>query len=111
MKNKLIFCSSLILLMWSCKKSTTTTDCSTVSVSYTSNIKPLVASKCATSGCHAAGSSDGDFTSYSGLYTKYKSGDLKKEVVTNKSMPKNGSLSTTELQQFECWIAAGAPEN
>lgn len=108
----ILLCASVSFLLGSCTKNTTSnTDCSTVSVTYKTNMQPLVSSKCATTGCHNASSKNGDLTTYSGLFAKYQSGDLKREVVTNKTMPQNGSLSTAELQQFECWINAGAPNN
>ncbi len=102
-----------IALLWSCNKTSNSTpvDCSTVTATYSGNIKAVVASKCAISGCHVAGSHDGDFTTYAGLYAKYSSGALKNEVVTKKSMPQGGSLTSTEYQDFACWIDAGAKNN
>ncbi|MCB0696048.1 MAG: hypothetical protein KDC07_01705 [Chitinophagaceae bacterium] len=96
------------LFIFSCKKSTPV-DCSTVA--YSSTIKPLISSKCATSGCHSGNSSIGNFTNYDNVYAYYKSGRLKSAVVTTKSMPPNNSLSSTERKQIECWINNGAINN
>lgn len=103
--------AAFILIAASCTKSASTSDCSTVGASYKTNIQPIVAAKCATAGCHAAGSLNGDLTTYSGLQAQYSSGKLKKEVITNKTMPQNGSLSTAEYQAFDCWISAGGQNN
>jgi hypothetical protein len=103
----------LLVVIAACSKKgtdiTTTIDCSTVT--YSAVIQPLVSSKCALSGCHASGSKNGDFTLYVNLFKEYSDGDLKNEVITRRSMPQNGALSDTELQQFQCWINNGAPEN
>lgn len=88
---------------------TTSVDCSTVT--YSTTIKSIVNSKCTGSGCHGSGSSRGDFTVYANLYSTYKSGDLRREVITNKTMPQNSSLTSEQLRQMECWINGGALQN
>ena len=111
---KVLLCSGCFIILWSCKKeseTTTPTDCSSVSATYSGTIKPLVTAKCATAGCHGAGSVNGDYTTYAGLFAKHQSGALKQEVITDKTMPQGSSLSATELKAFECWIEAGAPDN
>lgn len=106
---------SLSVIVTACKKDKDDTnpssevDCSTVT--YSGTIRPIINSKCATAGCHAAGSANGDHTIYAGIKAKFDNGTLKKEVITDKTMPQGSPLSETQYKQFECWINAGAPEN
>jgi hypothetical protein len=114
MKRMICLFVSLSVIVVACKKDTeeptpSGVDCSTVT--YSGTIAGIVNSKCATAGCHAAGSANGDYTSYPGIKAKYDNGSLKKEVITDKTMPQGSSLTDTQYQQFECWINAGAPNN
>lgn len=115
MKRVMCLFVSFSVIITACKKDKEETtpsdevDCSTVT--YSGTIKPIINSKCATAGCHAAGSVNGDYTTYAGIKAKFDNGTLKKEVITDKTMPQNGSLSETQYKQFDCWINAGAPEN
>jgi len=84
-------------------------DCSTIT--FSSDIAPIVESKCSIAGCHNAGSIVGDYTEYAGLEDRAKNGDMEASVITNKTMPKSGSLSQDELDKFQCWFDAGAPNN
>lgn len=114
---KRVFCVlvSLSLIIAACKKDKDDTtpsnevDCSTVT--YSATIKPIINSKCAISGCHVSGFVNGDFTAYAGIKAKFDNGSLKKEVITDKTMPQGSSLSETQYKQFECWVNAGAPDN
>ena len=101
-----------LIIVTSCKKDDdggTSLDCTTIT--YSSDIAPLIASKCSTAGCHDAGSVVGDYTTYAGIETKAKNGDMEKAVITDKTMPKSGTLSQTELDKIQCWLDAGAPNN
>ena len=114
---KKLACLFLLLtsLFLSCKKEENNNnqnqgvDCSTIT--YSGTIAPLVTIKCNTAGCHASGSVNGDYTSYSGIKAKFDNGSLKQRVIVEKSMPSGSSLTETQLKQFECWINAGAPNN
>jgi len=93
----------------SCSKSTSScgnnVDCN--SITYSGTIQPLVATKCATSGCHA-----GTYDSYSGLKTIADNGNLYSQVVSSENMPTDGiTMSCEQRAQIECWINAGAPNN
>jgi hypothetical protein len=112
---KKMFCLFMVAtaMCTACKKddsnNNATVDCSTVT--YSGTIAGIATSKCNSAGCHAAGSANGDFTSYAGLQAKFTSGALKQRVVVEKSMPQGSTLTDTQLKQFECWINAGAPNN
>ncbi len=113
----LIILISSSFILASCKKDkdssgggpdVTPLDCGTVRFSTT--ILPLINAKCATSGCHAAGSSSGPgaLTNYSQIFTNRT--QVINAVNANR-MPPGGPLSTTEKLQLACWIDAGAPNN
>ena len=96
----------------SCKKEKDSkVDCNTLSAAYTANVKPIIVGNCLSSGCHNAGSTNGDFNTYAGLKTSADNGSLNKKVVQDKSMPPTGSLSQDDRNKIQCWVSAGAPNN
>jgi hypothetical protein len=85
-------------------------DCDTVKFSTT--IATILQNSCTTSGCHDVTSVNGDYTSYAGIEMRAKDGTLETEVITEMTMPKgSGTLTKTQIDQFQCWIDAGAPDN
>src|SRR5690349_18476674 len=112
---KRLFCLfiSLTTVVVACKKDTEEptpgVDCSTVT--YSGTISGIATAKCNASGCHSAGSSNGDYTSYAGIKAKFDNGSLKQRVIVEKTMPSGTPLTETQYKQFECWINAGAPNN
>ncbi|MFK7772939.1 MAG: hypothetical protein AB8F94_12410 [Saprospiraceae bacterium] len=85
-------------------------DCDTVKFSTT--IAAILENSCTTSGCHDVASINGDYTTYAGIETFAKNGTLELEVITEMTMPKAGDpLTQTQLDQFQCWIDDGAPDN
>jgi hypothetical protein len=113
----LLCCSSIIFAI-SCKKESgggtdgggnTQINCSTVT--FSGNIAPLIASRCATAGCHDASSSNGPgpLTSYASIFASRNS--VLSAVNTNR-MPQGGApLSDADKARLKCWIDAGAPNN
>ena len=98
-----------------CSKGTdnisTTVDCSDVSVSFVTQVSPLVQSTCATStSCHATGSSNGPgaLLSYQQIYNARTAIRI---AVGNGIMPQNSSLSNTQKNIILCWIDNGATNN
>ena len=114
---KFVFTATLLfftlVLFQTCKKDDLKNlDCSTVPATYSANIKPLVTSLCATAGgCHAAGSANGDFTTYAGLKIMADNGMLEKETITDKSMPPSGALSLDNRKKIKCWLNNGSENN
>lgn len=115
MKKYLFLLSSCIIIFaLSCKKdngggNNVQIDCSTVT--FSGNIAPLIASKCATSGCHDASSSNGPgpLINYASIFASRNS--IQSSVNTNR-MPQGGPpLTDTEKARLKCWIDAGAPNN
>lgn len=85
------------------------TDCS-----YADDIVPIIASNCASiSGCHKAGSANGDFTTYTGLKVDVDNGKIFTRVVDTKTMPISpvNPLSDSDISKIDCWINQGAPNN
>lgn len=105
--------SFVAMLIFSCKEkaSEPKIDCSSVSHTYATDIKPIVDSRCSMSGCHNAGSPNGDYTYFAGIKAKAENGSLRDRVVIKKDMPTGKPLSAEEIAKFECWIKEGALEN
>ncbi|MDP1747635.1 MAG: hypothetical protein Q8L90_18825 [Bacteroidota bacterium] len=103
----------MLVLFPSCKKETKdeVIDCTGVSPSYNSEIKPIINANCISSGCHNAGSSNGDYTTYAGLKAVASTGTLESRVIINKTMPPSGPLSLEHRKKIKCWISSGASNN
>lgn len=70
---------------------------------YDSEMRTFINSKCTSSGCHNSGSSNGDYTTYSGMSSDITSGKISQRVLDRQDMPKNSTLSQEELNKFKCW--------
>lgn len=68
--------------------------------SYSVDVKPIIQSACV--GCH------NQYGSYTGVNNDKSS---IRNSVSNGSMPKNSSLSSSQKDAIMCWIDAGAPNN
>jgi hypothetical protein len=111
----LLGCSAAIFAI-SCKKDnggggggTVQIDCSTVT--FSGNIAPMIASKCAVSGCHDASSSNGPgpLINHASIFA---SRSAIQNAVNSNRMPQGGPpLSDTEKARIKCWIDGGAPNN
>ena len=104
------------LLLAACSKKSSspaasTVNCSTVSASFTTNVLPLVQSRCATSpGCHATGASNsgGPLTNYAQISAR---ANQIKNAVNAGTMPQGSSLTNAEKATISCWVDAGAHNN
>lgn len=105
--------SFMLVVLPACKKEKKedVIDCTGVSPSYNSEIKPIISANCLSSGCHNAGSSNGDYTTYNGLKAVAASGVLESRVIINKTMPPSGPLSLDNRKKIKCWISSGALNN
>jgi hypothetical protein len=84
------------------------------SVHFAKNIKPIIDTKCAISGCHASGTSLGsnyDWTVFDNLKARAVSGTLKTRVIDQGTMPPGGKLPQEELDKIACWIGNGSPND
>ncbi len=74
-------------------------------VSFTSDIKPLLAKSCS---CHVSGS----VAPWLGDYASVKaSAQASSAAIANGSMPIGGPLSSDDQALFERWLKAGMPNN
>ncbi len=117
MKKMMIALFGICLVMAACKKDEILTyDCTGLTPTYTDDVKQIIDTKCATSGCHnATTKADGyDFSSYAATIAH-----AGKDVFMGSmqhlgqyvAMPENGAkLSDTQLQTISCWIENGTPE-
>lgn len=112
----LILLSAFIGLVPGCKKKEkkddlNSIDCSAINSGYSSDIKPIIAANCISSGCHNAGSANGDLTTYNGLKAKVDNGSIDNRVIQQRTMPLSGSLAMDDLKKIKCWLNSGAPNN
>ncbi len=122
----LVKISSLFLVLILCSHCTTRneddivstvqSDCDTLDVKYSTNIKALMSNNCALSGCHIApGAQSGiDYSVYGDVRASAISGSLMGRITgeTGQRMRPGGPyLSDCEERQIELWILDGAPNN
>lgn len=93
-----------------------TYDCTAVAPTYTADVKIIIDTNCAISGCHNA-SSKADGKNYS-TYALVKQGASSSSFMGSMqhlggydAMPQGRSkLSDAQLQTISCWIQNGTPE-
>ncbi len=97
--------------------------CDTLTVSFASEVMPIIQTNCAYSGCHEAGFAAGDFSTYTGLKGALDNGKMQNRVFDQKEDPNLGmppnyapagnpqDLTDDELDILTCWVADGYPNN
>ena len=106
----LLFTSSLALLTFSCNKTEAFVPvCDGSSPTYDADIASIIQQNCIQ--CHGSGSSNGNYSTFSGLSVVTADGKFEKEVLTDQTMPQTGSLSEAQLNKIKCWVENGYPEN
>jgi hypothetical protein len=90
-------------------------DCDTTAVTYSAFIQPLLAQKCATSGCHLPPSISAglDLSQYASAKAIADNGSFYNRIRgIGPLMPQGGpALSPCEIDKIKSWIDAGALEN
>ena len=105
---------TFVFISISCSKSSgggTSLDCNTVSnKAFNADVSPIIQASCAITGCHEAGSINGPgpLTNYSQVFNARTT---IQSAVSSGSMPKTGSISTSQKNSILCWIQSGAPNN
>jgi cytochrome c5 len=107
---------TISFIVFACSKTATTYDCTGVTSSYATQIKPIMDASCALAGCHSAyGAAKGiDLSSYG--QTKVNAGKESfmgsmQHLSGYNSMPQGGSmLSDDKLKLISCWIKNGMPQ-
>ncbi len=77
-------------------------------ISWTNEIKPLLETKCAISGCHNGVSRSNDFRQYASA--KSFSKNIKSKT-QDRSMPFDGKLTQDQIDIIGCWVDDGALQN
>ncbi len=85
-------------------------DCSTLNISFSADIQPIIQSSCAVAGCHDAssGNKGGPFINYTQI--KNKATTIKNQVVAGK-MPQGSTLTSNQIKLIRCWVEKGALNN
>ncbi len=90
------------------------THCDSLNVSYNLDVKPIVTTQCATSGCHDGnGGAPGNFTNYEHLNGIRTTIAIRLQLPSTDAlhMPYGGVLPPEQLDILLCWIDKGAPNN
>lgn len=87
-------------------------DCDTTN-GYVDGVEAIISANCNNAGCHDAGSSNGDFTTYEGVKLYADNGKLNNRVLVLQDMPLTPVAPLTESQKsvIKCWLTNGATEN
>ena len=80
-------------------------------ISFSKDISPIIAGRCAISGCHVSWFPPGNFTVFDSLKIKIDNGTFMLRVIDLKSMPPRSALSETDLNKIQCWLENGALNN
>ena len=84
--------------------------CGSTTVSFATDIMPLVQTRCATTNCHASNSTNlgGPFTNYSQIKAK---ATTIRQAVESGVMPQGSSLTQEQINKISCWVESGALDN
>ncbi len=86
-------------------------DCTTINAKFSTDVAPIIAAKCATSGCHDAASAAGGAVLTNYAQISGKADRINQRCVVEKTMPPGTPLTPTEVGILQCWISSGAPNN
>ena len=86
--------------------------CDGSNLTYNTGISAIINANCTASNCHNFGSSNGSFTSYSGMLGVIGNGAFNNRVLSVQDMPRgSATLTQGQLNQLKCWVDNGFPEN
>jgi hypothetical protein len=107
----LILVTIFLAAFTSCGDKTVVPVCDGSNKTYDSGIGDIITTNCTNSSCHASGSSNGDFTSYSNMSGVLNTNKFTQRVLITQDMPKGANLSQSELNELQCWADNDFPEN
>lgn len=108
-----------ILLVLACNKETDnnpTVDCSSSSPTYTSDIKNIMDTNCALSGCHTSAAPQSGYAldTYAGTFSGAADSKFLCSIDWSgscKRMPDGGAqISSSDIALVTCWIQNGRPQ-
>ena len=90
-----------------------TSPCDSATVSYMSDIRPIIFQSCAISGCHANGGPQAELSTYEQVKFYVDNGLFKSWVIDQVpyAMPIGTPLTSEELQKIGTWLDEGACKN
>lgn len=99
----------LVLVLVACKKSIydKKLQCNST-ISFSNQILPLVENNCTV--CHSAGEAGYTLTNHANISANAED-MLSSMKGIMQLMPQDGALPDSLIQQFECWIKQGKPNN
>ncbi len=79
--------------------------------SYNTSVKSVIQANCAISSCHVAGGQSPNLSTLSNIQSN--ANNIKSRTSSKTMPPANSgrSLSNTEIQNIQCWVDDGAPNN
>lgn len=77
---------------------------------YNNSVKTIINGNCALSGCHVAGATSPDLTTFALLKDEMDASKNRMENAANP-MPPGSQLAAEQLAIYAAWVAAGGPEN
>ncbi len=114
MKNVVVLAvllASMCLIQCTSSDSAEAVSCGGTTISFASEVKPIIDAKCATTtACHATGSKEGPgaLTTYSQVFASRS--QVSSSVSTGK-MPQGSTLTADQKNKIVCWIQNGAANN
>lgn len=78
-------------------------------ISWSSEVKSIIASNCAISGCHVSGSQSPDLSVFANV--KGNASTIKSRTASRAMPPGGRSISQTEIDKIACWVDDGAKDN
>lgn len=88
-----------------------TVSCATISAKFTTDVKSIIQTKCATAGCHNAATAAGGSVLETYTQIAAQSARINQRCVVEKTMPPGGALLPAEIAVIKCWISSGTPNN
>jgi uncharacterized membrane protein len=106
----------IAFILFACSKGSsggggnTNVDCSIVPKTYSADVSPIISTRCAITGCHAAGSVNGpgELITYQEIFNARSN---IRSAVSSGLMPQGSSLTQSQKNSITCWIDNGAANN
>jgi|688.fasta_scaffold76443_3 hypothetical protein len=76
---------------------------------WSTDIRPIMEVRCATSGCHVSGSQSPALQTYDQVFNNRVRVQVR--ACIEKTMPAGNALSSSDINKLNNWINAGAPNN
>ena len=112
-------------LVWACEKEKTEPTVTTElpdpeecdsTISFTSDVTPILTGSCAFAGCHGNGSAQSgvNLSNYSGVVAAVENKNMVASIKHEagvRPMPQGGKLSDADIKTIECWVVNGMANN